>query len=55
MRFLSPEDLPDPGVEPWSRALQADSVPFELQESPTQSSAVSQTGRKFKKRGYMYT
>ena len=30
----SPEDFPDPGIEPWSPALQADSLPFELQESP---------------------
>ena len=26
----SPEDLPDPGVELWSPALQADSLPTEL-------------------------
>ena len=26
----SPEDLPDPGSEPWSPALQADSLLFEL-------------------------
>ena len=30
----SPEDLPNPGIEPWSPALQADSLPFELQGSP---------------------
>jgi len=28
--FLSPEELPNPGIEPWSLALQADSLPFEL-------------------------
>ena len=28
--FPSPEDLPDPGIESWSPALQADSLPFEL-------------------------
>ena len=28
---LSPEDLTDLGIEPWSLALQADSLPFELQ------------------------
>ena len=28
--FLSPEDLLNPGIEPWSPALQADSLPFEL-------------------------
>ena len=32
--FPSPEDLPDPGIEPWSPALQADSLPFELLRSP---------------------
>jgi len=26
--FLSPEDLPDPGIEPASPALQADSLPL---------------------------
>ena len=29
--FLPPGDLPDPGIEPWSPALQADSL---LSESP---------------------
>ena len=32
--FHSPEDLPDPGIEPWSPTLQADSLPFGLQGSP---------------------
>ena len=27
--FPSPEDLPDPGTEPWSPALQAASLPTE--------------------------
>ena len=31
--FPSPEDIPDLGIEPWSFALQADSLPFELQGS----------------------
>ena len=31
--FLSPEDLPDLGIEPGSPTLQADSLPFELQGS----------------------
>ena len=31
--FPSPEDLPDPGIEPEFHALQADSLPFELQGS----------------------
>ena len=29
--FLSPGDLPDPGIEPRSPALQTDSLPTELQ------------------------
>ena len=29
--FPSPEDLPYPGIECWSPALQADSLPTELQ------------------------
>ena len=28
--FPSPGDLPDPGIEPWSPALQADSLLTEL-------------------------
>ena len=28
--FPSPGDLPDPGIEPWSPALQADNLPTEL-------------------------
>ena len=28
--FPSPEDLPDPGIEPWSPALQTDDFSFEL-------------------------
>ena len=31
--FPSPGDLPDPGIEPGSPALQADSLPTELQAS----------------------
>ena len=27
--FPSPGDLPDPGIEPWSPALQADALPSE--------------------------
>ena len=30
----SPEDLPDPGIEPGSPALQVDSLPSENQGSP---------------------
>ena len=29
--FPSPEELPNTGIDPWSPALQADSLPFELQ------------------------
>ena len=32
--FPSPEDFPNPGIEPWSPALQADSFRFELQGGP---------------------
>ena len=32
--FPSPEDLSDPGIHPGSPALQADSLPFELQGRP---------------------
>ena len=33
--FSSPEDLPNPGTEPRSPALQVDSLPAELQGSPS--------------------
>ena len=32
--YPSPEDLPEPGIEPRSPALQADSLPFELPRKP---------------------
>ena len=32
--FPFPGDLPDPGIEPWSPALQADSLPTELGGKP---------------------
>ena len=32
--FPSPGDLPDPGIEPGSSSLQADSLPTELQGKP---------------------
>ena len=32
--FASPEDLPDPGIEPKCPTLQADSLPTELQGKP---------------------
>ena len=34
MPFPSPEDLPDPGIEPGSPAWQADSLSTELQGKP---------------------
>ena len=30
LSFPSPEDLPDPGIEPWSPASHAGSLPFSL-------------------------
>ena len=33
--FPSLKGLPNPGIEPWSPASQADSFPFELQGSPS--------------------
>ena len=33
MPFISPEDLPDPGMEPGSPALQVDSLPSDHQRS----------------------
>ena len=35
--FPSPEELPNPGIEPWSPASQADSLPSELQGTPSKS------------------
>ena len=32
--FPSPEDLPDPGIKPWSPALQADALPSEPPGKP---------------------
>ena len=32
--FPSPADLPDPGIKPWSLALQVDSLPTELSGKP---------------------
>ena len=36
-----PWDFPNPGVEPWSPALQADSLPSELSEKPSVSTPVN--------------
>ena len=35
LTFPSPGDLPNPGIEPGSPALQADSLPTELSGKPT--------------------
>ena len=35
--FPSPGDLPDPGIEPGSPALQADSLPTELRGKPDET------------------
>ena len=34
LQFLPPEDLSNSGIEPWSFASQADSLPLELHGSP---------------------
>ena len=39
----SPADLPDPGIEPGSPALQEDSLPAELSRKPTQAHAINKT------------
>ena len=41
--FPSPEDLPNPGIKPRSRALQADSLPAEPQGKPWESIGRSET------------
>ena len=43
--FPSPEDLPEPGFEPRSPALQADALPSEPPGKPVASSAVVQKRR----------
>ena len=39
--FPSPGDLPNPRIEPWSPALQADSLPTELQGKPSEFTQVA--------------
>ena len=46
MPFPSPEDLPDPGIEPGSPVLQADSLLFELQGRPSKGIAAAAAGAK---------
>ena len=43
--FPSPGDLPNPGIEPGSSALQADSLPTELPGKPMNSMRRPQVGR----------
>ena len=39
--FPSPGDLTNPGIERWSPALQADSLPTELQGKPSEFTQVT--------------
>ena len=43
--FPSPGHLPNPGIEPWSPALQADALPPEPLEKPNYHLTYSQIGR----------
>ena len=43
MLFRSPGDLPNPGIEPRSPALQVDSLPAEPQGKPTYKEGVMNT------------
>ena len=45
--FPSPEDLPDPGIEPGSSELEANSLPSELQGRPEVKVKVAQSVRLF--------
>ena len=45
--FPSPEDLPDPGFEPRSPALQADSLPTELRGKPLYTAELAFTDMGF--------
>ena len=49
--FSSPGDLPDPGIEPRSPALQADSLPTELQGKPIRVTLIQSDWCLYKKRG----
>ena len=50
--FPSPEDLPDPGIDPGSPALQADSLSFELQGRPYGTTDWFQIGKRVRQ-GYI--
>ena len=45
--FPSPGDLPDPGIQPGSPALQADSLPSELPGKPWKSEALQNSMKNF--------
>ena len=47
LTFLSPADLPDPGIEPGSPALQADSLATELSGKPLPSLSLPQNNIKY--------
>ena len=47
------EDLPNSGIEPWTPASQADSLPFELQGSPPETLYANYSSIK-KKKKYIY-
>ena len=53
--FPSPGDLPNPGIEPGSPALQADSLPAELREIPKESFGSTLCDNIFFKPLIMYT
>ena len=52
--FPSPGDLPDPGIEPGSPALQADSLLSELPGKPKKSKNVTVVGYKSKQNNTLY-
>ena len=56
--FPSPGDLPNPGIEPWSPALQADSLPSELPGKSTYTTTrktIVLTRRTFVDKGWQKT
>jgi len=51
--FPFAEDLPNSGIEPWTPASQADSLPFELQGSPPETLYANYSSIKKKKNIYI--
>ena len=47
LAFPFPEDLPDPGIEPWSAALQADVLPSEPPRKPLEYTELYKKGLQF--------